>query len=209
MQSTHAFIKLLDYKNKLPSVINTRANNCRVYKIKYRDSTRSKILLLVKCKEDYSKPTGHLVLLRLKPSKIINSKSRVRATLKIPMKVYCTCPAYLYWGSRYNATKGVYQMAGHPKEFRKPDIRDPQRKNLMCKHLSAVANKLSSESIKKSLKGNISKHSINGCEDEFETIEAKDLTKHYYHPKLAHVELNEDNLINVLTNVGILEEEEI
>jgi len=51
------------------------------------------------------------------------------------IKVYCSCPAFLFWGYKYMAWKGGY---GLEKETRSPRIRNPYEKGYLCKHLYAI-----------------------------------------------------------------------
>jgi len=48
------------------------------------------------------------------------------------IKVQHNCPAWLYWGFKYMATKN--KMAYADFERRPPDIRNPQRLGVGCKH---------------------------------------------------------------------------
>lgn len=51
-------------------------------------------------------------------------------------KIFCQCNMFQYWGPHYNLTQmGSAYGAG---ENRPPDIRDPKRKNIVCKHLWQV-----------------------------------------------------------------------
>ena len=163
MISQHAFINLNSTQKKTPSIVKTRGRNCRVYKIPYRNKQHDRVILLVKCNENWSVPKGHLVYLRLKPMYIKNRLvPRSGSILNVPMKIFCKCPYFLYWGVQYNATQGKYLMSGQQKEKREPNIRDPKRENNLCKHLSAVKDSLKGQSIKKATKGNVSpiaKHS--------------------------------------------------
>ncbi len=52
------------------------------------------------------------------------------------VKIFCPCHSFLYWGSKYNLTR-IKSCYG-PGENRPPDIRDPSRSFLVCKHLWLV-----------------------------------------------------------------------
>lgn len=57
---------------------------------------------------------------------------------KLPVLVGCTCPAWRYWGADYNANSLEY-LDGKPRSnLNPPDIHDPERKNLVCKHVHAA-----------------------------------------------------------------------
>lgn len=51
------------------------------------------------------------------------------------LKVHCSCPAFLYWGWQYISDK---LGAGIIPERRPPNIRNPKRKGMCCKHLIVV-----------------------------------------------------------------------
>jgi len=55
------------------------------------------------------------------------------------VKLFCEDPSFLYWGSKYNLTQ-IKSCYG-PGENRPPDIRDPLRNFLVCKHLWLVLDK--------------------------------------------------------------------
>jgi len=52
------------------------------------------------------------------------------------MKISCSCPAFLYWGGKYIATKrrSVYK----DRELRRPKVRNPKEYGMLCKHLQLV-----------------------------------------------------------------------
>lgn len=157
-------------KDIFPNVLQKtakRATNCRVYKIKYKHRSKTRVILMVRCYEDYSNPKGHLVSLALdipKEQREQLLKSKRIAILTIPMKTYCTCPAYTYWGSKYIATKGGYNINSKGREDRPPNIRDPKRKNIVCKHITAVTMALKSQSVYKAMVGK-GKQSFSMVED--------------------------------------------
>lgn len=51
-------------------------------------------------------------------------------------KLSCQCASYIYHGAKYNLTK--LKSCYGPGEIRPPDVRDPLRKFLVCKHLWLV-----------------------------------------------------------------------
>lgn len=200
--SVHKFVSLVQKQRLIPNKSKSKGRNCRVYKVKYRDNTFTKLLFLVKCNEDYSKRGGHLVYIKLQPSKVSNPKSVRKAVLSIPMKVFCSCPAYKYWGSQYLATLGGYQIAKEDKETRKAIIRDPKGLNAICKHLSAVSTKLVRKSIKSSFKGNMSTFRV---DDEIPLISTDELLRELDNPILNSVEgIDEDNIIETLQTAGLI-----
>jgi hypothetical protein len=54
---------------------------------------------------------------------------------KVDILVYCDCPAFLYRGFAYIATKMGFAVK---KESRPPRIRNPRLRGSVCKHLVAV-----------------------------------------------------------------------
>lgn len=79
-----------------------------------------------------------------------NMKRFMEIFTKSDVKVYCSCPDFFWGGQKYNlGPNGQYKgalspghVAGHryDKEVvsKAPDIRDPNRKHILCKHLLAV-----------------------------------------------------------------------
>lgn len=87
---------------------------------------------LVKGYESWSDSTGHQVILKLMPDPKATSLNQM------DMKVSCSCPFWKYQGPDFNAWRGNYQEGKPYSNLKNPDIRDPQRKNLICKHVYAV-----------------------------------------------------------------------
>lgn len=93
---------------------------------------------LVKSKMPYSDPKGHLTSI-LYPKVDLERAyflSQGGTPQDARVKVWCTCPAWQYWGAAYNSTKNKYNL--EKKETRTPDIRDPNQEYLCCKHVHAV-----------------------------------------------------------------------
>jgi hypothetical protein len=65
-------------------------------------------------------------------------KADAPEVINIDIKVHCNCPAFLWWGSWWNVDDrgSALFSEGIPA----PNIRDPQRNNVICKHLAAVFN---------------------------------------------------------------------
>lgn len=73
------------------------------------------------------------------------------------VKVHCTCADFYYGGAKYALGAGKYQgalepkNAGYPKEtiiVEPPDVRDPQRQRVLCKHCIAVADRFGANGFK-------------------------------------------------------------
>jgi len=78
-------------------------------------------------------------------TKLFGQKQKIKIR-DMDCKVSCNCPAFLYWGSDYNASEGGYldKSIYYPMSKargRAPMKRDPFGKNLICKHIAAVYQK--------------------------------------------------------------------
>ena len=56
------------------------------------------------------------------------------------VKVYCTCPAWIYTGSKYIATKLGYAYGSQENRF--PRIRNPKLMGTVCKHAFIILKAL-------------------------------------------------------------------
>ena len=74
---------------------------------------------------------------------------------KSDVKVHCTCPDFLFGGEKYNLGSGRFKGALEPKNTgykgeqllpTLPDVKDPGRNNILCKHAIAVCNRLAANS---------------------------------------------------------------
>lgn len=59
---------------------------------------------------------------------------------KLDLKVACSCPAWRWLGPEFHATTKDYQDPNTALQgtASAPNIKDPERKNLVCKHVAAV-----------------------------------------------------------------------
>jgi hypothetical protein len=78
-----------------------------------------------------SSEQGHVVKLAFK------KVGKTKDVQKLQMKVSCSCDAFKYWGISYNLSS-LNSSLEH--EDRPPDIRDPEGKNFMCKHIYTALN---------------------------------------------------------------------
>jgi hypothetical protein len=62
-------------------------------------------------------------------------QDKIRLALSADLQVHCNCPAFLYWGYQYITTQ---LGASVSPENRAPDVRNPQRRGDVCKHLALV-----------------------------------------------------------------------
>ncbi len=65
----------------------------------------------------------------------MNKQARARAIIGGEIRVHCACKSFLYWGYKYIDTT---IDAAIEKEGRAPDIRNPQRRGTLCKHLDGI-----------------------------------------------------------------------
>lgn len=107
---------------------NEKSLNTELFKIKWHKNNPLLFSFLAKGYESYSSPKGHIVVIKF-------SKDKQQMLMK-DCKVVCTCPAFLYWGSKYNATVGEYNYRTSTNI--PPDIRDPNRERKVCKHIAAT-----------------------------------------------------------------------
>lgn len=111
---------------------NELAKETLVYEIIFQKPTNRLFSYLVKGQQSYSSTKGHIVNI-LFTDKVIRKNGQL---LNKNMLCSCTCPAFRYWGSSYNATEGRYKL-GKAEDIA-PDIRDPKRERKLCKHIVAV-----------------------------------------------------------------------
>lgn len=129
--------KLLNQNGELP---NSRANNSDISGIRSRKNFR-RFIFLVKGNEDWSSPKGHIASIYypgLQKEKL-KTKEQKGNPSRSDVQVFCTCPAFQYWGAHYWSTQEDYLMFDKPNENRFPDIRDPNHQYSLCKHLAKVA----------------------------------------------------------------------
>lgn len=193
---------------------NSKSNNCRTYQIRYTPTDDKRFLFLVKCNEEYSDPKGHIVSFYFE-EKGLKVNRRNISPLNSQTRVHCHCPAYVYWGSAYNATKGKFKIKYKPRELREPNVRDPKRQNLICKHLVNATKSFKSKNFTMLGKGRMS---VVSSIDELPTIavsECLSSVSSYIADTLDEnlkgdygtefiANLNEDNFENELLKIGMI-----
>lgn len=67
-------------------------------------------------------------------------KGNVTLFSKMDLHVSCSCPAWQWQGPEFHSTTKSYQDPNTPLQgtASTPDIRDPERQNLVCKHVAAA-----------------------------------------------------------------------
>lgn len=94
------------------------------------------------CNSATIKGKKYTVILQLNPidpSVLIDKRTNIRNVFQqAGLRIYCSCPAHLYWGFQYRACR--YDYAVFPKwKVSYPDIRNPKLLGVSCKHVRAVA----------------------------------------------------------------------
>lgn len=112
-----------------------RAQNCKVLKIRPRKNFQ-RFSFVIRGFESWSKPKGHVVTVLYPELKKKDLKSGSGATPmnSDPVLTFCTCPAFLYWGSKFWSTQDGYNIKVY-KENRPPYVRDPHKLRYICKHI--------------------------------------------------------------------------
>jgi hypothetical protein len=54
----------------------------------------------------------------------------------------CNCPAWKWWGSGYNASNEDYRIRKTSGDEVEPNVRDPKRRNKLCKHVVACLDEI-------------------------------------------------------------------
>lgn len=73
---------------------------------------------------------------------LANNTNSLEKALAGDIKVSCTCDAFLYQGYKYILWKA---NAGIDKETRSPDIRNPNKTGMACKHILVALNQIKSD----------------------------------------------------------------
>lgn len=112
-----------------------RAQNCKVLKIRPRKNFQ-RFSFVIRGFESWSKSKGWIVTI-LYPNlrkRDLKTGSGITPMNVEPVLTFCTCPAFLYWGSKYWSTQDDYNIKVHV-EKRPPYIRDPHKLRYICKHV--------------------------------------------------------------------------
>jgi len=126
-----------DIYNKSDQRSKARADkqnlNAKLYKV-----DGNKIMYTVESSEHNKNYLVTIQLLDLKSDKLSSLSSALEGSIKIS----CTCPAFLYRGFKYISWK---VNVGIEPENRAPNITNPDRKGLACKHILTVLDQLKSD----------------------------------------------------------------
>jgi hypothetical protein len=104
-----------------------RSKKCRTRFISY-NPTQDLWRFKVTCSEKDSDRGGHEVNVWLE-------KNHDEVPGKLEFKAFCKCKAWQYYGSEFHAKSRDY-LLGRPRGTgTAPRVRDPHRRNLVCKHV--------------------------------------------------------------------------
>lgn len=141
----HESISFGDLVSDTGTAPKAKAENSKVFGIKTRSKFR-RFIFKVKSTESYSKKDGHLASIlypKVAPKNVkITPRAKNPSVNTSEVLVWCTCPAFHYWGSHFWATRNDFLMRGKEKENRFPKIRDPYGERALCKHLIKVHDKI-------------------------------------------------------------------
>lgn len=70
--------------------------------------------------------------------KAIRPRSNTTKLSKMNLELSCSCPGWQWLGPEYGAKSKDYMLGKPHGTASTPDIRDPERKNHVCKHVAAV-----------------------------------------------------------------------
>lgn len=190
-----------------------RASNCKLLGIKARKNFQ-RFSFVIRGFEEWSKSKGHIVT-ALYPN--LEQTDLKRGSGVTPMNsevlVFCTCPAFLYWGSKYWSTQDGYNIKVH-LENRPPYTRDPHKKRYVCKHVIRASRYMKKKGFayltkrfevrKSSLAEASLEYDIKPAVYEF--MRRKGMRDEVIHDFLLN--MNEDNLELDLEEVGIYKKKE-
>lgn len=130
-------MRSLDIVNKSDNRSKSRANrqniNAKLYKV-----NGNTIEYTVTSSEGDKQYLVRIQLLNLTSNKLKSLKSALSGDIKLS----CTCPAFLFQGYKYITWKA---KSGIEPENRAPDIRNPNREGMTCKHILVALNQLKSD----------------------------------------------------------------
>jgi hypothetical protein len=108
-----------------------KAPNCRANLFR-TEAKFGRWTFRVRCSESYSSPAGHLTRIQLDP------EFEGESVAESDIFVSCSCPAWKYWGADYNSKTKGYLEGPQRSDGSPPDIRDPGRRNMICKHVASA-----------------------------------------------------------------------
>lgn len=118
----------------------------------------------------------------------------VESLLTEDVKIYCDCPAFLYWALQYKATMKDYVDDEHP-ETRAPQRNNRRLKGALCKHLTSVVDSLLSNQLNEQLSKDIT---------NYRNYQAGDKYKSFNRGRLMHQATTKKDRINWQTNTSFM-----
>lgn len=133
-QSTYTYKSLLAERSFLKVQERARlVTGINLISIDYVDNT-----IRFQCNSVSTPGKTYSVLIQLSslgPEEVISAGSSLATVLRdARIKVYCSCPAFIYWGFKWKAWSLGYGLFS---ETRFPKVRNPGVRGFVCKHLYA------------------------------------------------------------------------
>lgn len=129
-QQSWSFYELLYFTSEFSAIYSPK---CTVKEMR-KDAENRTWSYLVRGNKKDSDPRGHVVYIQL------GKDPKEKNIQKLPVKVACSCPFWKWYGPDYNSKqkKYLYEDGHNRSNGQAPNIRDPGRKNKICKHVYAV-----------------------------------------------------------------------
>lgn len=193
---------------KLTSYIPThdRERRCKVLNIRPRKN-HQRFSFLVLGGEKWSSKKGHIsTILYPRLNKDYLNQSNKITPMNTEVLVYCTCPAFLYWGSKYWSSQDGYNIKIYVED-RPPYIRDPHKERYICKHIMRASRYLKKKSFR-SLNKDFDKTSatLASLEYDIKPVISDYLEyKGYRKKEIQDILLNikENNFNDILEDLGV------
>lgn len=136
---------LNDFLDWTTAAAHEKAQRSWIVGIKPRRGSLRRIVLHLRSSESYSDPNGHFATILWPTIPELRSadwdaKIAGMTPVTARARVFCSCPAFKYWGSAYHSTQGGFGVPGKLRENRPPFIRDPGGTRIVCKHLISATH---------------------------------------------------------------------
>jgi hypothetical protein len=183
-----------------------RERRCKVLNIRPRKNYQ-RFSFLIQGGEIWSSKKGHIsTILYPKLKKDYLDQNNKITPMNAEVLVYCTCPAFLYWGSKYWSTQDDYNIKIYV-EHRPPYIRDPHKERYICKHVMRASRYLKKKSFR-SLNEDFDKKSATLASLQYDI---KPVVSNYLEHKGYPTDeiqdillnINNDNFNDILENLGV------
>lgn len=141
----HIAISLKQLYNMCSDKPKEKARKSKILGVRPSRRGEYRFAFIVKSSENYSSETGHIASVAYPDitvenfEEIINAKRSKFTPMNATVLVHCACPAFHWWGSEF--LTGVYHYNLNRRVTDIPArVRDPMRKNTLCKHLIKICN---------------------------------------------------------------------